>query len=84
MWLNFKSIFISVVDRHEPVINNRVKGIHFPWLNGEIKKAMHERDNQSKMARNSNLAADWEKYSSLRNRVTALFRSAKASYNRKL
>jgi uncharacterized protein YjaG (DUF416 family) len=32
-----------------------------------IKKAMHERDNQSKMARKSNLDVDWEKYRSLRN-----------------
>ena len=84
MWLNFKSAFISVVDRHAPVINKRVRGIDCPWLNGEIKKVMHERDKQSKIARKTNSAADWEKYKTLRNRVTALVKSAKGSYNRKL
>ncbi len=49
------------------MINKWVRGIHCLWLNGEIKKAMHERYNQSKMARKSNLAVDWEKYRSLRN-----------------
>ena len=84
MWLNFKSAFISVVDRHAPVINKRVRGIDCPSLNGEIKKVMHERDKQSKIARKTNSAADWEKYKTLRNRVTALVKSAKGSYNRKL
>ena len=84
MWLNFKSAFISVVDRHAPVINKRLRGIDCPWLNGEIKKVMYERDKESKIARKTNLAADWEKYKTLRNRVTTLVKSAKGSYNRKL
>ena len=84
MWSNFKSAFISVADRHAPVISKRVRGIDCPWLNGEIKKVMHERDKQSKIARKTNSTVDWEKYKALRNRATALVKSAKGSYNRKL
>ena len=84
MWLNFKSAYISVVDRHAPLINKRVRGIDCPWMNGEIKKVMHERDKQSKIARKTNLSVDWEKYRTLRNRVTALVKSAKGNYNREL
>jgi hypothetical protein len=72
MWLNFKSAFISVADRHAPVINKQVRGIDCPWLNGEIKKVMYERDKQSKIACKTNSTADWEKYKALRNRVTAM------------
>ena len=83
MWLNFKSAYISVVDRHAPLINKRVRGIDCPWMNGEIKKVMHERDKQSKIARKTNLSVDWDKYRTLRNRVTGLVKSAKGNYNRK-
>ena len=83
MWLNFKSAYISVVDCHAPLINKQVKGIDCPWMNGKIKKVMNERDKESKIARKTNLSVDWEKYRSLRNRVTALVKSAKGKYNRK-
>jgi hypothetical protein len=45
---------------------------------------MYERDKQSKIARKTNSTADWEKYKTLRDRVTAMVKSAKGSYNRKL
>lgn len=40
------------------VLNKGVRGIDCPCLNGEVKKVMHEGENQSKIARKTNSATD--------------------------
>ena len=38
-----ESAFVSVADRHVPIIQRRVRGIdNCPWLNKEIKSVMKE------------------------------------------
>ena len=45
LWHDFKSAFVSVADRHAPIIQRRVRGIdNCPWLNKEIKSVMRQRD----------------------------------------
>ena len=59
------------------------RGIQTPWMSGQIKKGMYQRDHQLKKARLSNTDEDWKLYRSLRNQVTAQIRKAKCNYNKK-
>ena len=45
LWHDFKSAFVSVADRHAPIIQRRVRGIdNCPWVNKEMKSVMRQRD----------------------------------------
>ena len=44
-WTDFKRVFVTVADRHAPVIQKRVRGVdNCPWLNRSIKVNMRQRD----------------------------------------
>ena len=71
LWLNFKSAFLTVADRHAPLIQKRVRGIdNCPRMTGQIKKNMRQRDYFLKKARKSSRDEDCLAYKSMRNPVT--------------
>ena len=78
-WLNFKTCFLHVADKHAPQIEKKVRGRNNPWLSNEIKKVMAERDHFDRQARRTNTELHWSRYKSLRNQVTAMIRKAKSS-----
>ena len=84
LWISFKNSFLSIVGKHAPLITKKTRGIESPWMSGQIKKAMHQRDFQLRRARRSNADEDWKTYRSLHNQVTLLIRKTKHSYNKKL
>ena len=85
LWLNFKSAFLKVADRHAPLIQKRVRGVdNCPWMTGQIKKDIRQRDYFLKKARKSSRDEDWLAYKSMRNRVTNSVKRAKQRYNKKL
>ena len=53
-----------------------------PWLTGEIRNLMFNRDHYKKQAISSNSNADWELYKSHRNSVNIAMRKAKVDYYR--
>ena len=58
-WLNFKSAFLKVADRHAPLIQKRVRGVdNCPWMTGQIKKDIRQRDYFLKKARKSSRDED--------------------------
>ena len=70
LWHDFKSAFVSVADRHAPIIQRRVRGIdNCPWLNKEIKSVMRQRDYFHSKARKTNNSEDWPSYRCHRNCV---------------
>ena len=85
LWNLFKTTFVTVADRHAPVIQRRVRGMdNCPWLNNKIKLDMRQRDYLLKRARKTNHSEDWANYRLHRNRVTKSLKKAKSSYNRQL
>ena len=85
LWLNFKSAFLKVADRHAPLIQKQVRGVdNCPWMTGQIKKDIRQRDYFLKKARKSSRDEDWLAYKSMRNRVTNSVKRAKQTYNKKL
>ena len=85
LWTDFKRAFVTVADRHAPVIQKRVRGVdNCPWLNRSIKVNMRQRDYFLKKARKTNRSEDWASYRCFRNRITSDIKKAKAAYNRRL
>ena len=76
---------IKVADPHAPLIQKRVRGVdNCPWMTGQIKKDIRQRDYFLKKARKSSRDEDWLAYKSMRNRVTNSVKRAKQTYNKKL
>ena len=59
LWHDFKNAFVSVADRHAPIIQRRVRGIdNGPWLNKEFKSVMRQQDYFHSKARKTNNSED--------------------------
>lgn len=83
-WDSFKLLLKSVIDRHVPLVEKKVRGRECPWLNSEIKAKMNERDYYLRKARKTGSEHNWSSYRRLRNTVTRLIRSTKATYTRSI
>ena len=74
LWTSFKGSFVSIVDKHAPLITKKVRGLTCPWMNGSIKREICLREFLLNKARRSNFDEDWSAYRRSRNRVTKLVR----------
>ena len=61
MWLAWKTLFLSVVDKHAPIRTKRVRSSKCPWVTPQLKKYMYERDKLKKKATITNDPWDWTK-----------------------
>ena len=59
-------------------------GLNCPWMTGNIKKDIRQRDYLLKKARKTSRDADWLAYKFMRNRVSNSVKKAKQTYNKKL
>ena len=48
MWLAWKTLFLSVVDKHAPIRTKRVRSSKCAWVTPQLKRYMHERDKLKK------------------------------------
>lgn len=68
------SIFISVLDKHAPLITKRIKKYHQPeWYNSEITEARQTRDRCHKLGM-------WQEYKTWRNKTILITKKAKYNY----
>ena len=59
LWHSVSSAFVSIANRHAPVIQKQVRGIdNCPWLSRDIKHDMRQQDYLVKKARKTNLSED--------------------------
>jgi hypothetical protein len=81
MWETWKIIFLSVLDKHAPIREKRVKNIpNIPWLTNAIKKQILERDRLKFLAVKYNSENYWTAYKTSRNHITSTLREAKTAY----
>ena len=73
-WQQMYNILSEATNKHTPIIQKKVHGRDCPWLTNNLRKAMFERDNLSKKARNSKSALDWAAYKKKCNQVNNLLR----------
>ena len=56
-----EDMFLTVVDKHAPIVTRRVRGKSLPWLTPEIKNLMREREYQHKKAIKTNNEVHWSR-----------------------
>ncbi|XP_033759601.1 uncharacterized protein LOC117341849 [Pecten maximus] len=69
VWASFKDLFMSVIDKHAPFHEKRVKAHSEKWINDDIINEMHNRDYLHDKARKTKSDSDW-----------ALFRAGRTEY----
>ena len=78
----WKELFLNVCNRHAPYKRKIVRGVKCPWLTGETKQLMNQRDFLLRKAKWSRAEVDWNAYRRLRNQVSNKFRNDKRRYQR--
>lgn len=79
-WLEFKKLFLDVLNIIAPVKSVRVKQKSEAWFNGEILHLLGERNRAFVKFRKSKLDADYVMYKGLRNRCKNLIESCKKGF----
>jgi hypothetical protein len=82
MWALWKNLFLEVLDKHAPVRHIRKRKSAAPWLTGEIKKMIFERDKFKRKAMATGSRAVCDEYKTTRNKVYISLRQTKADYFR--
>ena len=82
VWRKWKELFLNVCNRHAPYKRKIMRGVKCPWLTGETKKLMNQRDFLLRKARRSRAEVDWNAYRRLRNQVSNKIRNEKRRYQR--
>ena len=80
MWDQWKKVFLGIVDRHAPIVRCRVRKKSLPWIDANIRKNMRKRNLLHNRAKRTSSAELWDRYRSLRNKVTGELRQAKRSF----
>ncbi len=84
MWDMFVSLFTEAVDKHAPWMHKMIKGLDTPYITGELRKHMQDRDVAKSRASKSHDTVLWDKYKKLSNKVTSLTEKAKQDYDQNL
>jgi len=79
-WDYFKSIFLSICDKHSPVKRFRISGKNNPWFKDTVSTSIKQRNAAWVKAKKSNNPLDWITYRASRNKCTKLIKSAKRDY----
>ena len=79
-WLNWKEMFLQIVDKHAPLLLRKVESEYTPWLTNEIKNMSYHRDYLKKKAVSLNSPAYHNANKKCRNEVNRRIKDAKTNY----
>lgn len=83
IWSNFKAIFLTIFDKHAPIINRKIRNKPSPWITQELKSTMYKRDyHKRKATKPSGTQEDWSEYRKIRNLLNKNIKSRKEEYYR--
>ena len=74
----------TLFDSHAPIVEKRVKGKPYEWLDDTVKKEMNKRDQLLWRARKLNDESIWREYKKQRNKCNNGVKKAKASYHHRV
>ena len=80
MWLIWKSLLMETIDKHAPIRIKRVGKKNSPWVTGEFRRLLFERDSLKRRAVKSGDASLWHQYKQFRNRANNEIKRAKQHY----
>ena len=87
MWLKWKNMFLSILDKHAPIKTLRIRRNKLPWITNDINRLIHERNclkHKAVSCQNDiETTMYWNKYKILRNKVNIAIRKAKKFHYKK-
>ena len=72
--------FLSVIDKHEPFCQRKVRNCHAPYIDKDLRHKMVLRDLHKKRFKTSRNTDEWQKFKKLRNEVNSLKSLKKRSH----
>ena len=79
-WQHWKSLFLSILDSHAPLIKVRPRQAQSQWISDEIRAQMKSRNYYMKKYGKTRDPLDWEQYRQLRNSVKQSLKTAKKDH----
>jgi hypothetical protein len=79
-WLNFKSIFLSVINNIAPVKEIRIKQRTASWIKPEILQSISERDKAFYLYKRDKSEENFNSFKQLRNKTQSMILNAKQNY----
>lgn len=76
----FTTLLSNICDKHAPIKKRTIRKIKAPWLDGELKKYIKERDLLKESAVAFGCPVAWQEYRALRNKITKMNRQKKKHY----
>ena len=80
MWVFWKHLLASVIDKHAPFRTKRVKNKRSPWITNELLREIHKRDFLKKKAASTNDPSIWKQFKDARNKANNSVKKAKRKY----
>ena len=80
IWKVWKSIFLSIADKHAPLRQRKVRSNYNPWITAEIKNLGHRRDFLKKKAVTHNSICYFNQYKKCRNNLNKTIKKTKSNY----
>ncbi len=77
---HWKDLFISVCDKHCPVVTRRVRKTFLPWIDADIKEEIRLKHYYQHKAKTKHLHIFWDLFKHYRNSVSNMMKSAKKTY----
>jgi hypothetical protein len=79
-WKAFKAFLTSIIDKHVPCKQIRVRGTKIPYMTDELREAMYNRDALLRRHRRTRSNEDWCLYKTQRNYTKKLLNQTKKDY----
>ena len=80
IWNVWKTIFLSLANKHAPLRQRKVRSTYNPWITTEIKYLSHRRDFLKKKAVTHNSIYYFNEYKQCRNNLNKTIKETKSNY----
>ena len=81
----FENYFVSVLDKHAPIRQHKVRNSYAPYIDHELRHKMFLRDFYKSRYKKTNDPEDWKQFQHFRNKINTERRKKKTEYfNKKL
>ena len=80
MFFEWEKLVVSILDKHAPIRQHKVRNKYAPHINAELKRKMTQRDFYKRKHRSTKDPQDWQEYKKLRKIVNREIDKAKKDY----
>ena len=80
MWLMWKNLFLSALDKHAPIISMRLRDNKAPYITSELKSLIRQRDYLKAKANKTGSKYFYQAFLNIRNQAKRLLHKLRKSY----